>query len=594
LWKWYYLSNLLSSPLTQMRNTISTAIKTGMDVGPSPFININPKIGLQEGSASYKGAKAGIKEGWKKAVFMFNNGFSLDNVQANTDLSAEISFPSLKKLGMNEGLLPNVIQRSMMASDQYFRTIAAESAAYRYAYVAAIKAGHKYGSPAYIDYVTNALTNRSEAVIEAMDEAGRLATFQQKPGTLTRAVKYMRKAVDTAGVILGDKVEAVARPVVGEKAARVLGTIASVPAGTFIAPFIQTPANLLRAGVAYSPLGALGGILKGDKRLMQQGIAGTMATMGLVWLAADEEITGAPPSNPVERDQWYAEGKQPNSIKIFGKWRNYEASPFALQLATVGNAYQSYRETGSFDLSNAGKMMFDLGASLLQPGYLSGVSSFYEFMNSDSPRRSTAYAGRVLASLLPLSSAVRATNRMIDPTIRDPQSVMEYVKQTIPFVSADVPEKLDYEGNVITAPGGVIGRGFNPFTISPPTQDPLRITLRDTGARLANPKQPLTIKKQKLQLTPVQAKALEKRVGREQASAMRRVMSDRRFANAERPAQEEALEREAARARRAVRERATQEVIQDLITEYDTANRNDPNPGRMEERYRALSQLLGQ
>jgi len=572
-WRWYYLSGLLSAPRTQLVNAISTATKVTMDV-TAPFLHYNPAIARLEGMSSLAGARQGLNEGWKKAAFMFHNGFSTEHVIRNVDLPTEVTIGGRRTL-------TNVISRSMQASDEFFRNIAAESAAYRWAYKRAYASGQTYGSKTFNKTVADTLADRPEALIREMEEAGRMATFRQTAGPVTRSIKDLRRAGDKAGARFGDMVEDMT-------GSRVLGTIASVPIGTFIAPFVQTPANLLRAGIDYSPVGALRGLRRaingGDKRLLQQGIAGTIATTGLALIAQDEKLTGAPPDDPKEREQWYAEGKQPMSIKIGGSWYGYEATPLALQLGVVANAYDGYRrarkEGRTMGAGDAAEVVWRLGKSLLQPGYLSGVMTLQQAVN-DPSIYGTRYWGRALSSLIPASSLLRSATRVVDPTVRDAETVLDYVKKGVPGLSSSVLPRLDYEGEEIVVPGGVLNRGINPYRRSPETRDPLRLALQGTGARLSRPDTKLG----RLPLTPVESKDVERRLGRAQAASMRKVIADPRFEGATQESQVGILTREAQKARDRARLSMSRGLIEQLEEQVREANRADPDPDRIAARW---------
>lgn len=579
-WKWYYLSSLLSSPRTQLVNAISTATKTGLDV-TAPFFQANPVAGAKEGMASVAGAMHGIREGWGKMAFMFQNGYSVEHAIRNVDLPVEISIRGSRTL-------PNVIGRAMQTSDEFFRNIAAESAAYRWAYTTAKKAGHPYGSKAFNNAVADTLSNRPVALIAEMEEAGRLGTFRQKGGKGLRVIKRGRAVLDEYGAAFGDEVERLAGSVLSPRLSRVLGTVASVPIGSFIAPFVQTPANLIRAGLAYSPVGALRGIVTGDKRLLQQGISGTIATMGLALIANDDKLTGAAPSDPKERDQWYAEGKLPNSIKIGGSWFSYEATPFVLQLGVIASAYEAHRrlraEGGKMDAiastQMVGEVMGRLGKSLLQPGYLSGVMSLQKAV-MEPERHGGSWAGRAASSLVPASSLLRATTRVVDPTIREAKTLPEYLQKGIPGLSSRLPPQLDYEGEDITKPGGWINRSLNPMTRSKETKDPLRLALRESGGRLSRPVGQLG----RLSLTREEQKNVERRVGRTQAAILRRLVALPGFAALPKAAQLDALAKVGAQARKAARDSIDKQPIVDrLIEELKQENQRDPDPARSKSR----------
>jgi hypothetical protein len=167
--------------------------------------------------------------------------------------------------------------------------------------------------------------------------------------------------------------------------------------------------------------------------------------------------------------------------------------------------------------------------------------------------------------------------RVVDPTVRSPQGAIEHVKVGIPGLAQTVPERIDYAGEPIRTKGGPVSRFLNPVYSSPESTDPLRTTLRETGARLTRPSDRL----QGLPMTQEQRAALAKATGRGQAAAMRQIIASPAFQSMPQEQQVAELEKAASDARAGVRgvaREALEQFIGRTVAEYRTTR--DPQRKR--------------
>ena len=599
-WRWYYLSSLLSAPVTQSRNLMGSATRTGAEL-------ITP-LGageVRETVAGFQGAMNGWKEGFKKASYMWKNGYSIDNIDRP---------PQIKIFG-NERW-PNVIARSMETGDQFFRAMSAEIAGHTGAFRRARAAGPAR-SPAFQQRYAEILANRPDDLIKEMAEAGAQAVFRPKPGGAQKGIKAIRTWADMGTEKLGEGVYRLAKSAgLPEAAARPLGIIASAPAGTFLLPFLQTPAGIYRAGAAFSPYGAVVGqyrmsklrkagapsdpYLAGEataemaraRRLASQGNVGTAMLAPLAWMAWEGRLTGSGPKGDAkERKQWLM-NHQPNSILIGGThigddpkgtplytggtWYNYSMfQPIAVPASVMANAWEAW----DGDWADVGAIAARTANSQMQASYLTSVMAIQNAI--ESPER---YAPRVMArqaaAFVPLSSFFRNLARAEDPTSRAPEGLMETVQSAMPewaeqglravsgipyfpgspWPSEDtVPARLDLFGEpVVYGPPGesAASRLVNPVYRQRGTDDALVQELSRTGARLT----PATGALGTLPLTRRQQFDVEQATARAQAQVVRILIQQPAYASLPAPAQVRAIEGAASEARRSRREGLTEEV----------------------------------
>ena len=566
-WRWYYLSDLLSAPITQSRNLMGSAARTGAEL-------ITP-LGageVRETAAGFQGAMRGWKEGFRKAAYMWKHGYSIDNIERLADLPAPIRIFGNEKW-------PNVIARSMETGDQFFRAMSAEIAGHTGAFRRARVAGPA-GSPAFQQRYAEILANRPDDLIKEMAEAGAEAVFRQQPGGAQKGIKRIRTWADLGTEKFGEGVYRLAKSAgLPEAAARPLGIIASAPAGTFLLPFLQTPAGIYRAGAAFSPYGAVVGryrmgklrkagtpsdpYLAGEataemaraRRLTSQGNVGTAMLAPLAWMATEGRLTGSGPrGDPKERAQWLM-NHQPNSILIGGTrigddprgvpvyaggtWFNYSMfQPIAVPASVMANAWEAW----DGDWADAGAIAARTANSQLQASYLTSVMAIQQAIE-DPDRYAPRWAARQGAAFVPLSSFFRNLARTEDPTARAPEGLMETVQSAMPewaeqglraipgspWPSEDkVPARLDLFGEPIVygPPGESAGRRLvNPVYRQRGTNDALVQELALTGAQLT----PASDTLGRIPLTRAQKFFVEQATAREQARAVRALIATEKY-----------------------------------------------------------------
>ncbi|MGH8897531.1 MAG: hypothetical protein ACRDZ4_11005, partial [Egibacteraceae bacterium] len=362
--KWYYYSNILSGPQTHARNLVSnvvnlslrpatTPLAAAVDVAGAKFGAREREVFAGEAPIQFLQMYRALPEAWNKMAFMFRNGFSLSDVQDFEVRPAE----------MPGGVAVNVVGRSLAAADEFFRAIGFSMEMHAGAFARARKQARKEGlGGAELRDRTSALTaellDRKPAdLMEQADKFSRRVTFQEQDNAVARGLQAFRDAV---------------------------------PGGSFLVPFVRTPANIFRQGLHFSPAGFLmrgAGSGRVGQQRMGEAALGTMLLAPVAWLAATERITGAAPTDAGERDAFYAEGKRPNSIRIGDTWVSYaEAGPLVLPFAVVANAADAWRRSGGeLSAETVGAIVGQVGRSTLEQSYLTSLSAVFQAL--EDPQR---------------------------------------------------------------------------------------------------------------------------------------------------------------------------------------------------------------
>jgi hypothetical protein len=538
-WRWYYLSSLLSAPITQMRNLMGSGTRVvGELVTPLGAGDI------REAGAGFQGSWDGMKQGWRKAAHMWQQGYSIDNIRPLEDVPKGVEIAGSEKW-------PNVIARAMETGDQFFRAMSGEIAGHTGAFRRAKAAGFKPGSSAFNQRYTEILTNRPPDLIKEMAEAGAEAVFRPPPGAVQSAVKKLRGAADRGAEKFGEAVYQGAKNIgLPEGVSRPLGVLMSAPVGTWMLPFLQTPAGVYRAGAAFSPYGALVGRYRMGKlrkagmprdpylateataemararRLTSQGNIGSLMLAPLAWMAAEGKLTGSgPKGDPKERKQWL-KTHQPNSILIGNTWYNYSMfQPISVPASVIANAWEAFAEKGW--KTPLGDILARTANSQLQASYLSSVMAITNAIE-DPERYGGRWSARQTAAMVPLSSFFRNIARAGDPVSRDPEGAWETIQTALPGMTQNVPERLDLFGEPIVyglPEESTLNRLLNPVYRQRQTDDPLVQELDRTGARLT----PATDTLGEMPLTRQQRFAVEQQTARGQAQAIRTLIASEEY-----------------------------------------------------------------
>lgn len=473
---WYWYSSILSGPVTHVRNIFGNASNTAFDVTSKPFAAVidSMKTGgakilgkdrprevfLGELPQDFVGAYQGLKQGLAKGLFMLQNGYAIDDVA-----KAEFRTPEVFK-----GILPNLVGRGLEAADQVFRSINAQRELVSGAYAAAKKTGAK---GAEFDKIFNEmLSNPSKELIEQVAKEGKRAVFRQEGGPFIQLLLKARSDEILPVLNLGN------------------GKTLKLPNPLrFVVPFIETPANIMKAGAEASPLGFLSPMV-GQKtaregtRAQGRAALGSLILAPIAMMAAEGSVSGSGPSDPATKDALYRSGWQPNSIKIGDKWYSYKnIQPIAIPISVVANAYEQYMyEGGKISL---GSVLAKTGNSLLDQSFLSGLSGLQQAM-AEPETRGKAFLEGIGAGLVPLSGFQSQIARSLDRNVRAVDSFGEKIISQTPFASKTLPARYDTLGNEIKRPGDSLN-AFNPLTPSEEQESAVDEILKETGFTFSKP-----------------------------------------------------------------------------------------------------------
>jgi hypothetical protein len=225
-------------------------------------------------------------------------------------------------------------------------------------------------------------------------------------------------------------------------------------------PFIQTPTNILKQGIEYSPMGLA--TLWGNKNKSGQIakiIFGTSAAVGVATLLGSERLSWGVPRDAKEKADFEAAGMQPYSIKVGNTWYSYAKihPALAFNFALVSAIDDSKKRKGADD-SMTDQILGSLakwGTFFSDQSYMKTVGDLVAAGQGDDQSLSKI-AGNYVSQAIPLRALLSWANNIADPVQRqaDPNGdalnkQMQWIMAQLPGFSRMVPAKTDAAGNPI-------------------------------------------------------------------------------------------------------------------------------------------------
>lgn len=431
----YWYNSILSSPTTHIVNTLSNSVTAllspvekvftaAVDVPVSKLQGRTRERFFGEAGADLIGARAGFVDGVRKALQIIRKGYSMEDV-------AKLELRRPQAIGGRVGTVLNVPSRALVAEDAFFKSINYSADLYSRAYRLAAKAGLK--GEAMSKKMAELIANPTDELIQGAKKMADYRVFQKEPGKFTSAILNAREKLP-------------------------------FKLGSFIAPFIQTPSNLLKYGVERTPLGATSAIGKTGAEVSDQlgkSFMGSTIAAALAFLAAEGKISGAGPRNEKHRDLLYKEGWQPYSIKIGDKWVSYQRlEPFNQIFHQVASYYENFVLNGEKPATDKIQgFAQDIGRNLISQTYMSGVADLLNAIE-DPARYGENWIERTAQGAVPFSSALRTFARATDPTVRNPEGIGEAIQAGIPGLSQGIKAKENTSGEPIVREGGFLRQLF--------------------------------------------------------------------------------------------------------------------------------------
>ena len=468
LWK----AGLLTSPTTHMANILgnttmavlesaTNVVSTGFDVVGSLATG---KRTVTVSPATIAAKIKAIPAAAKEAKDYLKTGVYSQELLSKYDLPKQIHFENKILEGYTQAVF-----RSLGAEDIFFRKVAMEESLETSARVIAKNEGLK--GEEYVTRVRSLLQEPTNDMVMSAIDTAEYATFQSK-----------NLLADLAG------------------AAKSKAYTKNPWAGAFfefIAPFTKTPANVAARVASYSPLGFVRAVIRAIppetrsqalivKDLGRATVGSSLMAIGS-YLATKGLMTGNVPTGKSERDQFFAEGKQANALRIGDNWYQLNRiSPAGNLLALGAEFHRLGREKEGLSLG-----VSTIGAGvkgLTQMTFLKGISSTLELLN-DPDANTEKFINNATGSLIP--AFIGRTARTIDPTMRIPEDVLDAVQARTPLLTEKVAVRRDVFGRKVVSPSGRFAL-VDPFNITKAREHPVLNEATRLGLAVGLPSQTIS------------------------------------------------------------------------------------------------------
>jgi hypothetical protein len=485
-WHWYARTAYLSGMATQWRNLSGNASNFGLEATIIPNVAAgfdairnpgNRQVTLTENTAIAAGLSSGFLDGIQKASFFFKNGFTMDNATALDDVPPEV---------FGGALFPNAIGRAMGSVDQFFRTVGLQMEVHRVATTQAVREGLTGPELARrVQELVDDPTITPELHKRAQRYAAEL-TFQEQQ-TSKSAAKVVGGIKQFMGGLDGlteDMAE-----VAWEAGLKKLGTMGSLtygalsyPPSAILAPFINTPFNIFKRFMSYTPPAMLAATKGNDRDAMLMAARGAVGTamMGAgAGLYMSGRLTGAAPQDVESRDAFYAEGKQPYAIKVGEQWVPIQyLGPVGMLLGATANYAQAAEANPRNTLNLFGDLMSQTGKMLVDQTMLRGLYGAMDAVANPNGTAGEKWLARTVTSQLPVAAAQRDVRDLVDPVLRNPEGLREQVMASVPGLSDNVTPRINFTGDEIPRSNKILPTASSP---DPVRQELLRLRMATPG-----------------------------------------------------------------------------------------------------------------
>lgn len=499
VWK----AGLLTSLRTHERNLLGNATMLGSEVLKDiPGSAADALMSLRTGKRTMSNTLSGLRELGSKATRQQIKDLIFKGYDPSGAVSKfDVQRVTWENTPVQQALkkLTDAVFRPLGAEDKAFYNAAYARSLYDQAGAEAITAGKRGDSV----FIKSLVDTPSENMLKTATADANYATFHDK-NILSGSAASIKKFIKDQPGVIGD---------LGGSASEVL------------MPFTGVPSSIVEKTIAYSPIGLVKGAIKTGRVLVGQvpelqrqaaqevgrGVIGT-GLFGLgAYLMSKGLMTGQP-KDAKEADLWAAQGKQANSILIGGKW--YSINSIGPQ-NLVALAGAKYNEEMNKSDGSVGAYLGALGKDQLSQTFLAGVQGPLNAI-TDPARYGKSYVGNQLSSLIP--NIVKDTSKAFDPNQRENNTVLDYLKNSIPGVRNTGVVKRDVLGNVMKQEPTGLASFYDLFNSKTSVNNPIvnELSRLDIAGENATPSKlgaSQTVYGQKIKLTPEELDQLEQQSG---------------------------------------------------------------------------------
>ena len=470
-----WVNGLLSGPVTHSTNIISNAATLLWNIPERQVASmIRPgSVHPGEAAAMIGGVMESVGDAWRlawKALKEDKPQFGqskLENMPQRAITADALELTGT--VGAAVDFLGNAIRlpgRFLMAGDDFFKSIAfraeLRSLAKRQAFREVNELGltGKEAARKAKEIEQKILTDPPETIKQDAQEFAAYTTFTRELGTAGSAVQ---------------------------------NAVQNVPFGRVVLPFIRTPANIFKFAGERTPLALASKAVRDELAAGGERQALALAKIGLgsmtmaymATLAANGHITGGGPKDKVLRKQLELEGWQPYSFKIGNEYVSYaRIEPLGSLIGMAADAADLMGQLGTKDSAElASALTVAMSRNVANKTFVKGLAGTLNAVTSQDVHVVKSFLEKELPTLMPYSSAMGQTAKVVDPVMRDVKSILDAFQAKVPGFSDDLPPQRNLYGDKVLLQGGMGPDLFSPLYVREIKNDPVAHEL----SRLAYP-----------------------------------------------------------------------------------------------------------
>lgn len=297
-----------------------------------------------------------------------------------------------------------------------------------------------------------------------------------------------------------------------------INSLRQLPGGRVLVPFFRTLTNIAKFGLERTPFNFVrlaSKIRKGELKGAQisdelaKPILGTLIAAAVVELSSQGMITGGGPKKKEDRETLFRSGWQPYSFKVGDKYIPFGriepiGTIFGMSADFVEIANSGADDKTLSDYAEAISLSFT--KNLLSKTFVTGVSNALDAV-TDPKRYGAAWIKSQAGSLVPSISANVA--QVVDPVMRQTNSPLDAMQARVPYLSQNLPAKVDIWGREIKRAGNAFERAVSPSPVTESTKDPVDLEVTRLGMSVGLPKKQIG----KVKLSPYEYEIYAKRSG---------------------------------------------------------------------------------
>lgn len=493
----YWINSVLSGTKTMIRNGVGNAVRLAeltamrpagavVEQGLARLQGRAPERLLREMIPATVGVFKGIPDGVKKFAFVMKNGYDPQRLvaeltgEAVAKFDAESSRLPLSPFLLSDspavrgvGTVVTMPSRILEATDAMVKTIAQTSELN----AAAVRRAAQEGLSG------DALAHRAADLIadptpEMLAEArafAKKATYQDPMSWVGNLASAIRR---------GPNVDAKARELraAGGLSNRALATgIESwQTVSQHLLPFIHISDRVAASITDYIPLSKPRRLAElvaeqspeAADLIARQVVGGALGMAGVA-LANQGLLVGAAPRDEKLRNDFYADGKQPYSLLMGGRWVPMRDALGPLAGPFVAAAvYHDHLQVGEDPSQAVSGMTLSTASYMLDASYMSTLQDVLQAVNEErggAGAKLQSAAARVAGGYVPYSGLLRNVATALDPRVVEKEDFSDEISAGLPGLREDLPSRYDALGQPLEMATGPAG-GFSPIV---PTESQL-------------------------------------------------------------------------------------------------------------------------